>query len=84
MALTVNNKKGTTVEIVKYNLETAVLAELDTKYKDFSLDPDNVDSKAMLMAGLRDYRNMRLAVVEWHKVQKADIVKIGRALDSEN
>jgi len=72
-----------TTEIAKYDLETAVLAELDTKYKDFSLDPDNVDSKAMLMAGLRDYRNMRLAVVEWHKVQKADIVKIGRALDSE-
>ena len=83
MALTVNSKKEETTEIAKYDLETAVLAELDTKYKDFQLDPDNADSKAMLMAGLRDYRNMRLAVVEWHKVQKADIVKIGRALDSE-
>ena len=72
-----------TTEIAKYNLETSVLTELDTKYKDFQLDPDNADSKAMLMAGLRDYRNMRLAVVEWHKVNKADIVKVGRALDAE-
>ena len=83
MALTINSKKEETTEIVKYDLETAILVELDTKYKDFQLDPDNADSKAMLMAGLRDYRNMRLAVVEWHKVQKADIVKIGRALDTE-
>jgi len=83
MALTVNSKKKETVEIVKYNLDMALVKKLDETYKDFVLVPGNKDSEAMLMAGLRDYRKLRLKTVDTHKVLKSPFLEKCDFLDTK-
>ncbi len=68
-------------QVVKYDLEQAVLTALDEKYKGIVIT--DKDSLAMVMGGLRAYRDQRIDLVEWHKVGKAKALKVTRAWDTE-
>ena len=74
-------KKETSTEVVKFDVETQVIVALDTKYKDVQITDGK--SKDIVMAGLAEYRELRLAVVDGHKETKAKILKDGNWLDSE-
>ena len=73
----------TDTQLVPYDLETAVIEELKAKYSDISIPPDDKDAYAMVMAGLRECRDIRLACDEWHKEKKAYILKAGKHYDTE-
>ena len=73
----------TDTQLVPYDLETAVIEELKAKYSDISIPPDDKDAYAMVMAGLRECREIRLACDEWHKGKKAYILKAGKHYDGE-
>lgn len=71
------------MELVPYNLEAATIEALKTKYLDVTIQPDDKAAYAMVMAGLRECREIRLAVDGWHKERKENIVKAGKHYDSE-
>ena len=56
------------MEVVKYDIETAVITALDAKYADVVIK--DAESYAFVMSGLREYRKYRLAVDEWYKEKK--------------
>jgi len=69
------------MQLVKYDIETAVITALDAKYKDITItDRKSYD---FVMEGLRDYRELRLKIDAKHKELKADALEYGRAVDNE-
>jgi len=84
-----NEKEGKMTEtqnetqLVPYSLETATVEALKAKYMDVTILPDDKSAYAMVMSGLRECREIRLAVDAWHKDKKAWIVKAGKHYDGE-
>ena len=68
-------------QVVKYDIETAVITALDAKYADVVIK--DAASYAFVMSGLREYREHRLAVDEWHKGKKQSALEYSQALDAE-
>ena len=75
--------KSQEMELIPYNIETKVISELKTKYLDITIPPDDKAAYDMVMAGLRETRELRLNCDAWHKNRKAEILKYGRFYDSE-
>ncbi|MFH2074085.1 MAG: hypothetical protein ABIJ57_01885 [Pseudomonadota bacterium] len=75
-------EEQTSTQVIQYNIETAIIAELDAKYKDVQEIKDETDL-AFVKGGQKAYREIRLAVDLWHKTGKADIVRAGKAYDAE-
>ncbi len=71
------------MELVPYNLEAATIEALKTKYLDVIIQPDDKNAYAMVMAGLRECREIRLAVDSWHREKKEGIVRVGKHYDTE-
>jgi len=71
------------MQLVPYNLEDKAVEELKSKYMDVTIPPDDRQAYAMVMGGLRECREVRLAIDEWHKDKKAWIVKAGKYYDGE-
>ena len=71
------------MQLVPYNLEDKAVEELKSKYMDVTIPLDDRQAYAMVMGGLRECREVRLAVDEWHKDKKAWIVKAGKHYDGE-
>ena len=69
--------------VVKYNKDVAIIKALDEKYKGITIRPGNEDDYAIVKGGLKEYRNHEIEVEKWHKVGKADALKIGRDYDAE-
>lgn len=69
------------MELIKYNIENAVITALANKY-DIKEIKDSTDY-AFVMGGLRECRQIRHKVDEWHKERKADIVKAANFYDGE-
>jgi len=84
MALTAQKavEEQPSTQVIQYNIETAIIAELDAKYKDVTEIKDETDL-AFVKGGQKAYREIRLAVDLWHKTGKADIVRAGKAYDNE-
>jgi len=74
-------KKDT--QLIPYNLEAATVEALKAKYLDVTIQPDDKAAYAMVMSGLRECREIRLAVDAWHKEKKEWIVKAGKHYDAE-
>lgn len=70
-------------QLVPYNIEKSTIAALQTKYMDITILPEDKAAYAMVMSGLRECREIRLAVDAWHKDCKAWIIKAGKHYDSE-
>ncbi len=71
------------MDLVPYDLEEKTVNELKSKYMDVTIPPDDKNAYAMVMAGLRECRQIRLDVDAWHKENKAWILKAGRHYDAE-
>lgn len=71
----------TTKQLVKFDFDIAVITALDTKYKDIQITDGK--SYAVVMQGLAEYRELRLAIDDKHKELKADILEAGRSLDGD-
>ena len=71
------------MELIPYDVETKVISELKEKYLDITIPPDDKAAYDMVMAGLRETRELRLSCDAWHKERKALIIKAGRFYDSE-
>jgi len=67
--------------IVKFDIETAVITALDTKYKDIKVTDGK--SYAFVMKGIGEYRELRLKIDDRHKVLKKDALEYGRRVDAE-
>ncbi len=72
----------TTKELVKFNIETAIITALDTEYKEVQKITD-AKSKAIVAEGRRKYRELRLAVVDGHKEEKREALDHCNFLDAE-
>ncbi len=70
-------------QLVPYDIEEATITALQTKYSDITILPDDKAAYAMVMSGLRECRDIRLACDEWHKTNKAWILKAGKHYDAE-
>jgi hypothetical protein len=70
-------------ELIPYSLEQATIEALKSKYLDVTIKPDDKAAYAMVMAGLRECRDIRTDVDAWHKVKKEWIVKAGNFYDTE-
>lgn len=55
------------MEVAKYDVNEAMIAEVVNKFKDIDLIPDNKDSYDMVMAGLKEHRDIRLAIEKRRK-----------------
>lgn len=75
--------KETEMQLVPYSLEAAVIEELKSKYMDITIPEGDKAAYAMVMGGLKECREIRLAVDAWHKDKKAWIVKAGKHYDKE-
>jgi len=71
----------TTKQLVKFDFDVAVISALDAKYKDIQITDGK--SYALVMAGLAEYRELRLAIDKKHKELKQDILEAGRGLDGD-
>ena len=71
----------TTKQLVKFDFDLAVITALDAKYKDIQITDGK--SYALVMAGLAEYRELRLAIDDKHKELKSDILEVGRGLDGD-
>lgn len=71
------------LQLVPYGLEAATIEALKSKYMDVVIQPDDKAAYAMVMSGLRECREIRLAVDSWHKERKERIVKAGKHYDAE-
>jgi len=67
--------------IVKFDIETAVIVALDTKYKDIKVT--DTKSYAFVKKGIGEYRELRLKIDDRHKVLKKDALEYGRRVDAE-
>ena len=70
-----------TKALVKFDFDVAVITALDAKYKDIQITDGK--SYAIVMAGLAEYRGLRLRIDDMHKNLKKDILEAGRALDGD-
>lgn len=70
-----------TNDLIKYNISTAVVVALEDKYKDVQITDGK--SYAVVMAGLAEYRELRLKIDNKHKELKKDVLEVGRAIDGE-
>uniref|UniRef100_A0A6M3IFM3 Uncharacterized protein n=1 Tax=viral metagenome TaxID=1070528 RepID=A0A6M3IFM3_9ZZZZ len=70
-------------QLVPYNLEVATIEALKAKYMDIILPPEDKAAYAMVMGGLRECRDIRRDVDDWHKDKKALILKAGKHYDGE-
>lgn len=70
-----------TKDLIKYDIETAVITALDNKYKDMQITDGK--SYALVMGGLAEYRELRLKIDDKHKELKKDVLEYGRAVDAE-
>ena len=68
-------------QIVKFDIETAVIVALGEKYKDIKITDGK--SYAFVMKGIGEYRELRLKIDEKHKDLKKDVLEYGRAVDAE-
>jgi len=68
-------------QLVKFDIETAVITALETKYKDLVIHDGK--SYAFVMSGLAEYRELRLSVVKGHKKEKEEAKNYCDFLDSE-
>ena len=68
-------------QVVEYNIETAVIESLKSKYDIQEIK--NGRDYAFVMAGLAEYRELRLRIDERHKELKKDALEYGRAVDTE-
>lgn len=73
----------TDTQLQPYNLELATIEALKSKYLTVTIPIDDKAAYAMVMSGLRECREIRLAVDAWHKERKEWIVKAGRHYDTE-
>ena len=71
----------TTKQLVKFDFDIAVITALDAKYKDIQITDGK--SYAVVMQGLAEYRELRLAIDDKHKELKSDILEAGRSLDGD-
>jgi len=71
----------TTKQLVKFDFDIAVITALDTKYKETQITDGK--SYAVVMQGLAEYRELRLAIDDKHKELKRDILEAGRSLDGD-
>lgn len=71
------------LQLVPYNLEAATVEALKSKYLDVTIPPDDRAAYSMVMSGLRECREIRLAVDAWHKEKKELIVRAGKHYDTE-
>ena len=69
------------MEIVKYDIETAVITALAAKYANVKITDGK--SYKIVMDGLAEYRGLRLKIDAKHKELKADALKYGQAVDAE-
>ena len=72
----------TTKELVKFDVETAVITTLDAEYKEVQKITD-VKSKAIVAEGRQKYRELRLAVIEGHHDEKREALDHCNFLDAE-
>ena len=49
-------------QIAEYDINEAHIAKVTDKYKDFVLVPEDAKSKVVLMEGLKEHREIRLAI----------------------
>ena len=69
--------------VVKYDKDVAIITALDAKYEGITIRPGNADDYAIVKGGLKEYRNHRLEVVDWHKDGKAPHLKDCKDYDNE-
>ena len=68
-------------DLIKFDFDVAVISALDAKYKDIQITDGK--SYAVVMQGLAEYRELRLAIDDKHKELKRDILEAGRGLDGD-
>ena len=71
----------TTKQLVKFDFDLAIITALDAKYKGIQITDGK--SYAVVMQGLAEYRELRLAIDDKHKELKRDILEAGRGLDGD-
>lgn len=70
-------------QLVPYDLNMQVIEDLRKKYLDMTIPEGDKAAYEMVMGGLRQCRDIRLACKEWHQKRKKDIVTAGKHYDSE-
>jgi len=70
-----------TTEVVKFDIENAIIVALDKKYKDIQIT--DAESREFVRQGRKVYRDLRLKVVDGHKDEKDDALKHCQFLDAE-
>ena len=63
----------TEVAIEKYNLDIAIINELEAKDKGITIRPGNKDDYAFVMTGLKAYRDRRIEVLRLEAGVGADL-----------
>ena len=81
--MTIKGGNMNEMQLVPYGLDTVIVESLKAKYLDITIKPDDKAAYAMVMAGQRECREIRLSCESWHKDKKAWIVKAGRHYDDE-
>jgi len=69
-------------ELTEFSIEAAVIATLDAKFGDITVITDQ-NSYDFVMGGLREYRDLRLQVVEEHKLIKGPLLKKTKRIDAK-
>jgi len=69
-------------QVVDFKIEDAVIATLEKKYGDIK-DASSPAIYKVVMAGLKEYRDIRLKVSNRHKELKKDALEYGRKVDGE-
>lgn len=69
------------MEVVKYDMDVAVIKELDAKYADIVIK--DATSYAFVMSGLKEYRDRRLELDSWYKDKKKGALEYTNALGAE-
>ena len=69
------------MEVVKYDLNVAVIKELDDKYAGIIIK--DAASYAFVMAGLKEYRDRRIELDAWYKEKKKGALEYTNALGAE-
>jgi len=69
------------MEVVKYDLDVAIIKALDVKYADIVIK--DTASYAFVMSGLAEYRDRRLQVDAWYKEKKKGALEYTNALGDE-
>ena len=68
-------------ELAAFSIEAAVIAALDAKFGDITVITDK-NSYDFVMGGLREYRDLRIQVVEEHKLIKGPLLKKTKEIDA--